>query len=118
MTVSTVPDQFRVESKRAVQSSAEGGHHYEAQFTDSDGTARWVRVSKPVYRRTKEGDLLTVYRHPRSTEYVHESEPLSFSRASTTILLALAGILIFIGVVDMALYLIVDQSPWCFVIRQ
>ncbi len=77
-----------------------------------------MHVSKPVYRRTKEGDLLTVYRHPRSTEYVHESEPLSFSSASTTILWALAGILFFIGVVDTVLYLIIDQSPWCFVIRQ
>jgi hypothetical protein len=118
MTAGTVPNQFRVDSKRTVQSPAEDGRHYEVQFTDSDGASESVRVSKSVYKRINEGDPLAVYRHPRSTGYVHESEPLSFSRASTSVLWALAWVLIFVGVVDIAVYLIIDESPWCFVIRR
>ena len=118
MTSSSLPDQFPVDSKRAVQGSGEGSLTYEVQFTDSAGTSQSVRVSKSVYKGTREGDLLTVYKHPRSAEYVHESEPLSFARASTSVLWAVAWILIFVGVVDIVVYLIIDESPWCLVLRQ
>jgi hypothetical protein len=118
MIAGAAPDQFRVDSKRTVQSTTEASRHYEVQFTDSDGASESVRVSKSVYKRTNEGDLLVVYRHPRSTGYVHESEPLSFARVSTSVLWALAWVLVFVGVLDIVVYLIVDESPWCLVIRQ
>lgn len=114
ITAST-PDEIRVESKHIVQSAAEGGHHYEVRFIDREGNPESVRVSKSVYQRTNDGDVLTVHANPTSTGYVHESEPLSFSRASTSILWAFAWVLIFVGVVDFLVFVIIDESPWCLV---
>ncbi len=118
MTGGALPDQFPVDSKRIVPSVSEGSHHYEVQFTDSEGSAQSVQVSKSVYRRTSKGDQITVHRNPRSAGYVHESEPLSYARASTSILWAVAWILIFIGVLDLVVFLIIDESPWCVVINR
>lgn len=118
MVAGTMPDQFRVDSKHPVQSAGEGSTDYEVRFTDSDGNTQSVRVSKSTYENTEVGDMLTVYPNPAGTAFVHESDPLSFSRLSTTILWVLAWVLIFVGIVDLAIYAIIDESPWCVVIRR
>jgi ABC-type Na+ efflux pump permease subunit len=118
LTAGTVPDHYRVDSKRAVQGELEDTVHHELRFTDSEGNAQSVRVSRSVYRATRAGDQVTVYRHPRSTQYVHPSEALSFSTPLTSILWALAWILVFVGGVDLVVYLVIGESPWCLVIGE
>jgi hypothetical protein len=117
LTAGTVADHYRVDSKRAVQGDLDDSVHYELRFTDTEANPQSVRVSKSVYKATREGDPVTVYRHPRSTEYVHPSEALSFSTPATSILWALAWILMFVGAVDLVVYVVIDESPWCLVIR-
>jgi hypothetical protein len=117
LTAGSAADTYRVESKHAVQGELEDSVHYELRFTDSRAQAQSVRVSKSVYRATRAGDPVTVYRHPRSTEYVHPSDALTYSTPLTSIIWSLAWVLAFVGAVDVVVYLVIDESPWCLVIR-
>ena len=117
LTAGSAADTYLVESKHAVQGELEDSVHYELRFTDSQAQAQSVRVSKSVYRATRAGDPVTVYRHPRSTEYVHPSDALTYSTPLTSIIWALAWVLAFVGTVDVVVYLVIDESPWCLVIR-
>lgn len=111
-----LPVQVRVDEKRTVQTVTEGGYEYFVEFTDPTGVAQNIRVSKRAYRQMNPGDTIAVYAHPGTGTFVHEGDPFAFAKGSTSLMWAIAWILIFIGVVDVVAYAIVEESPWCLVI--
>lgn len=111
-----MPVQVRVDEKRTVQTVTEGGYEYIVEFTDPMGVGQNIRVSRRAYRQMNLGDTIAVYAHPETGKFVHESDPFAFARVSTSLMWVVAWMLIFIGVVDVVAYAIVEESPWCLVI--
>jgi hypothetical protein len=112
----TMPVQVSVEEMR-IEAVNEGSPEYKVEFTDPQGVTQTIRVSKRFYRQTSPGDTITVYPYPRSDGYIHESDPFAFAKASTSMMWAVGWILIFIGVLDILMYPIIEESPWCLVIQ-